>query len=415
MTINLSQIPDSFMPVGNELVICARSNQESQPLFRYKVRVYQDATVIQTLLYPPRPETGLKFDPARILQNYVSFDIEQITGYDNTSGFPNDATVNVFIDYKVDIIEQYGTDQQTYASALVSNVIGINASLQWQQWLNLTIADYLNQNGAISNFLTNSPRRLRVGFNERAMLGFMANEDPATIFPVPWSFMDVRAYDESGNLISFPTIVNTLTGAGPANQFQTLFISPVDLNVAFFTQTGTVAIPANTAYYELWLADDFGERTTEVFTIVIDDLCTRYQTFRLHFLNRWGRIDSFTLMGDTDFLTGATENISTRAPGYANNQTWLYAANRHSMVNFNTPYENKYMLKAAFVTVDEKEWLEELMTSPAVWWQAGANDDATQMWAVNITRVSDYKKEQHGLFTALFEMKLSTGSNTQNR
>lgn len=405
------------MPVGNELVICALSNQEGQPLFTYLVRVYQDATVIQTLLYPPRPETGLKFDPARILQNYVSFDINQVTGYEpGSGGFPNGQCDNVFINYKVDIIEQYGTDQQTYASTQVSGLIGINASLQWQQWLNLTIGDYLNQNGAISNFLTNSPRRLRVGFNERAMLGFMAAQDPALIFPVPWANTKLIAYDESGTQLTAATITNTLADVGPANQFQTLFISPVDLNAAFFIQTGTVAIPANTAYYELWLAnDDTEERTSEVFTIVIDDLCTRYQTFRLHFLNRWGRIDSFTFMGDTDFMTGATENVSTRAPGYANNQTWLYAANRHSMVNFNTPYENKYLLKAAFVTVDEKEWLEELMTSPAVWWQAGANDDATQMWAVNITRVSDYKKEQHGLFTALFEMKLSTGSNSQNR
>lgn len=408
------------MPAGNELVISASSNQEAQDLFRYKIRLYRDNSVIQTLLYPPRPETGVKFDPSRFLQNELSFDIDKVALPLSSTGTPETIyrqAENTFVNYKVDFIEQYGADQQTYASAQVSGLIAINAALQWQQWLNVEIADYIlaNSPGDENLFLTNSPRTLKVALTERLALGGMTSVSSSTPGAMPVFLTVIRTYGNSGFIAEY-TLENDPAIVTQANRFFYLLAGPQDINAAYAVQVGGTPIDSNVVYYTINVDNDNRDAPSEVFTFYIDDLCTRYITYRLHFLNRWGRIDSFTFKGDTDVLVDAPPNEPfTRTPGYADGNNWLYAATRHSMVNFATPYQDKWMLKADFVTVDEKAWLEELMTSPAVWWQAGAIGDSTTIWAVNIQRITGYKKEKHGLFSATFEMKLSTGSMAQNR
>ena len=103
--MTITQTPQKLSPAYNELVYVVLSANESQPNYKYICDIYaaDGATRLARIKRIPQPDGYGLFDLHRILENYVSFDIDA-----STSGFASNG--KSYYGYIIKFGEEYGSD-----------------------------------------------------------------------------------------------------------------------------------------------------------------------------------------------------------------------------------------------------------------------------------------------------------------
>jgi hypothetical protein len=115
--------------------------------------------------------------------------------------------------------------------------------------------------------------------------------------------------------------------------------------------------------------------------------CTNYDSYRLHFLNKFGGFDSVTF----DRVSRVNEEIERKSFKKLYGSTsgrWSYNTYDRGITNYDTAIKDRLVLNSDWLTESEYAWLEELVSSPEVYW-----DNGNELWAVNITD-SNYEKKK---------------------
>jgi len=139
------------------------------------------------------------------------------------------------------------------------------------------------------------------------------------------------------------------------------------------------------------------------YTIDIDDRCSKYPSIDLFFVNRLGAVESFRF----DMIHTKTHNVERKTyrknPYSLNVNTYNYSKQGHTLSNYLNETRERLVLNSNFITEEEAEWLQELVSSPKVWMYDG------QIKGVTIV-TNTYEEKQHvkdKVFNLTLEVEVS--------
>lgn len=375
MAITIYDEPQLIAPAGNPLVFTFSSDETAQPNFSFVVELYINGDLRLTQEVYRQFNTLARIDVSEAVQSTLSSPLI----VDGTLLTFYDSAIN---EYYIIVYEKYGSPTpQIQASATGSTLYGINAALRHQDFINW---DYLlhavssnNPNsGSGVTWLTDWPRdrKLYVGNDERLFMGIL-NGDPG-YFQVRF-----RLYDINNSLIV------THTEAFSANQFPVVDASP---------QT----IIANTAITQANFDDCYFYELTprgtqaggsysgggEPFNVYMDRECKRYETRRLHWLNKYGVWDAFTFsLVSTDSSTVQSYGYQ-REKGVWDDTSYIYPLYQGEKVDFAKTSTDQLILNSDWIYESVQQWLvRSLMESPSVYLEV---EDGTAFEPVKVTNTS---------------------------
>jgi hypothetical protein len=102
--------------------------------------------------------------------------------------------------------------------------------------------------------------------------------------------------------------------------------------------------------------------------IYMDLDCKRYDTYRLHWLNKYGVFDSFTFSLVSIEESSIQSYGYQRDPGVWDNTSYEYTTNVGQMINFAKTKTEKLTLNSDWINQDVQHWLiNSLYDSPVVY------------------------------------------------
>lgn len=400
MSITLIQKPkNQINPVYQPCCWVFDSTNNAQTNFLYLVDVYWDSTLQKSFKLPARPDNGYcVFDISRIMQSVVTEDITTASGFIENE--------NSFKCYTLKVGEEYGTVASGFSNLWLSSDVGdycaFNGDLSREVYLDWDCTEY-QLSGTSSKFLTNAPRPQSLHLNQLAWLYFI--QDATDV-----NKMQIKTYDSSGSLIATNNV--TITSASGDIHYS-FGVGSYQLNNSGL---GTI-ITSSVSYYTCQVLRD-STALSEVFRFNVDEGACRYDTKRIHFLNKLGGYDSFnfTLVSKNNYDVQRAEftrnkfGFETRATGnynfYNSSTTDFYdytLASRGKKVFWQQVGET-LKVTSDWISEAEATWLLELVSSRDIYLEYN-----NELVAVNI-KTSTYetkKKENEKLFNIELEFEYS--------
>lgn len=401
MAITILSSPGTHTPTYNNQFIVASSTNSGQTNFKYKVTVeinngyYNQNT---TFKIPARPDNSkLYFDPKPITRNYI------------TSPFHNTETDFIVADVDdsselkkvtIGIDEEYGSPVSAFSGVSSSYYIW-NASYN-----NIDFADFVYATSSVCKDLTLSPSLTdTIHYDQKYLMkawhrGFSTGN---------LRYMRLKCYDSSGSNIQTAILENVYYDtSNPLSYFRNwigLNCSPYGFNNitggAIVSQSAVgLLVPTTTSYYTIeGSATNFGTATINMATVYIDDYCSKYNRYVLHFLNRLGNYDSFTFNLLSRYKTDKETSEYKKIP-YSLNASNVYRYEKYTndTVTYNTVLTNKWTLNTDWINDAQATWLRDLFASPEVRLEipddANTIGDQSALIAVKCTLKSYETKQQ---------------------
>lgn len=415
------QTPESFTPAYNENVFVASGTTAGKNDYQFIFNIYDETgttKLVPSIKIPPRPtDSYAVFDAGRIIEAYLASDIA-ILG-NGQEGFKSNT--NSYYPYKVKIGEEFDastTGVTSYPDQVTSSgtVYAFNSCYPFQEFADynyqtrvcsvgdgaeqLTRFLCTNQNtisGTVDGSYTYTDlKAVRIGRDENAWLYIMRSNVNA------FGYMIIACYNSSGSEIKSFRVEN-FNMSGTARHLRvptgTRNMANIDSGLIASFIGSLPVISSTVAYYDVFMFDStLSSRHSEAVRYIIQDTqastiklpyadCSKYDTYRLHFLNKFGGYDSYTF----NRVSRVTEEIERKSYKKVYGSTtgrWSYNTYDRGKVNYNTSINDKLTLNSDWLTESEYAWLEELVASPEVFW-----DNGNELQAVNITN-NNYEKKK---------------------
>jgi hypothetical protein len=158
----------------------------------------------------------------------------------------------------------------------------------------------------------------------------------------------------------------------------------------------------------------FGE-----FKCYLNSQCSKYKSFRLHWLNRLGGYDSFTFDMASQEDINIERNFFTKllqnSGNYSSPKSYGYTTRGETQ--YHTQYSTIYSVTSNWITESESNMLAEMMTSPNVYWEKDA--DNNKFIPINI-KATTYRKQSKTnnntkVFNHEFQFEVSYKEKIQGR
>ena len=138
---------------------------------------------------------------------------------------------------------------------------------------------------------------------------------------------------------------------------------------------------------------------------LIDYECTKHDIFTVHFLNKLGGFDTFSFIrlsrriADIDRIEYKKNTGTLKADG-----TIVYAGTDRGIVTLDTSIRDRVTVSSDWLTEEESIWLQELITSPEVFF-----DNGTELQAINIKNTRYEKKKRANDVIFNYELEFEFG------
>jgi len=369
MAVTIYDEPQALASAGNPLVFTFSSDQTAQPNFSFVVEVYVDGLLRITQEVFRQFQTLGKIDVSEAVQS-------TLTNMSITTFIENDSS-NSLVEYYIIVHEKYGATPTIQASDTSTTLKAFNAALEYKEWVNFDYADYDPYLTQPSLFLTYFPRSKRAmcALNENFFLSYfeLTGVQPATLV--------INLFDISNNNTAYASYsLNSV-------EFNTINVGP---QVLIDNTTLTTADFDDCYYYEVYV--ELTDQSTETFKIYLDTECKRYETFRLHWLNKLGAFDSFTF----SLVNTQSSNVQSfsyqRDPGVWDNNSYTYPLYAGQSINFAKTKSEILTLNSDWMNEDVQQWLvKSLYDSPLVYLE---QSNGTEFEVVKVTNSSYTLKER---------------------
>lgn len=362
MAVTIYDEPQLIAPAGNPLVFTFSSNQTAQDNFSFIVELYINSSLHSTHQVFRQFNTLSKIDVSGAIQS-------QLQNMPITTSLEYNATDSM-VEYAIIVYEKYGATPTIQASATSTTLKAFNGALEFRDWVNWDYSIYdpnLTQDAIFLTYFPTSKRAL-CGMYENFYLGYF--EQTGSI-PVVFN---VYLLDVQGNTIASDSIGLTST----------------DFNIL---NVGPQVIIANTAItqndfdgcykYEVSV-DVSGVSFVGPFSIYMDIDCKRYDTYRLHWLNKFGSFDSFTFsLVSTESATVQSFSYE-RDPGQWDGTSYVYDVNVGQMIHFAKTKTQQLTLNSDWINQDVQQWLiQSLFDSPIVYLEVDNGSGFEQVKVLN--------------------------------
>jgi len=389
MAITIQDQPSAnvFQSVGNPIELLISSNNTGQPNYKFYVSIYYDPSGANTLLavlkYDLIPSTTQalinisKIAASRIAENITNLRT-------SASGIKNETTKF----HKVNVVCQdfYGTIPAVVASgsATSNTLLYFNGALKYQGWVNDDLDLYKIASASVADTLT---QKILTGFdNGIPTLQTTVNAGLSTYFKGSNNIRKIK----SSQLAQLNFLWQ---GTGGANSKVSLFAYKTDLSAsitvvpslasvqglqslnfgtaALIALGGTMAGLDSTYTYLSLAVTNNTYQLTQTYLFEIDwTSCSRYESYEIHWLNRYGGWDSWTF--------NKRSRHTTEIERQSYNPTFLPVSgssivrNSYDITgkNFIVSTKESYIVNSDNLRQWELEGLEDLITSPMVYWNS---------------------------------------------
>ena len=408
-----TNIPEpSFAPI--EYLVS--STETAQSGFKVIASLFTDPTgdntKIATLQLNTIPSaTQVVTDIQNIIQSFVSSD------YSVLAGDTTDISQSALKDFKIAFQEYYSGALQ--GSAVSGNTFDSwNSSPKYIEWADLSGSTKDYYNWSIEDASAETDKEFLNGFEQDAEWFNLGKSN---------NFLKVRStqkYQSSwimrgGNSDTYKiylktldsTYTNILSTTMTAANTAGLYTLDVGASEIASHSWGTTPVMTNVKYYALRILN-FTEDVWATKTIMfeIDDCENTYTDYELHWLNRKGGYDSFTFSGKSNQTTSITKNFAkynTRTIGASSITHNTYAQRKRA---FHTSLSDNYTLNSRLLKDFEVEGLEDLFSSPEVYWKNDAN-----FVSVNVTgNTFEHAKSENGqVYSMELQMEVDNSDKRQ--
>ena len=365
MSVTFHQVPEQHMSGFDPQIFLASADNAWQENFRYRVRILDSNNLaISEFRYPPHYEYGTcLFDPQRIVENYLSYDITNLIN--GSVGFKKG--VNTWYKYKINVAEEWFTDLTNTlvigASATSDYVYVINSAQSYYDSINKPISQklYYTLIGT-AKFFTNQPDTIDIRVNDSYELRFGAFDVTANVPRIR-----IKTYDVNNNLLKSSYFTNPfLSDTDDASKFLSFLCGPGNINS--WTVSGGSAQPLiqdNVQYYEVMIEHPtFGTRS-KIKTFNIDRECTRSGSYdRIFWLNPLGGFDAFNFTRVREDNIEVFKSTYGKLRGVLGETSYTQPIYQQGRSTYFTKSKQKYILKSGWINNDTAIWLKEMMQSP---------------------------------------------------
>lgn len=347
--ITIIESPNNWQNLYNEIVIGVSGSNSTQPNYQFlcDVNVSGQSNPVTRLTIPKQPLVGtVKINIADVVKNYVTYDFGAFNAtdivpctnsqakywiqlgeiYDNASGIPT-----IYANQA-----QYGTSG--------SPKFGSNAIFDFLDWSKTAFNNgkLLKVTNQVSLNDNSYREKIRIG-QQRFLTFFSLDIDDLVI-------TDLQVYNSAGVSI-FSSSYSTYTAA----------TGIVSLNIghSFLNFLGASPYLANGAYYRVDIRNS-GDDIIFSKTIDIDNSCSKYQVYRLHWLNSLGGFDSF------NFNMVSTERDEIETMQFKKVQALGYSKTDRLKTKYYTKFSESINLNSDLLSDAEYAALEQLVLSPVV-------------------------------------------------
>ena len=367
MAVSIYDEPQKYSTAGNPLMFTFDSSETAQPNFSFIVEVYVNGSLHSTHQVFRQFNTLSKFDCSGIMASTLSSPLI----VDGTLTTFYDSAIN---EYYIIVYEKYGTTPTTQDDATSSTLYAFNGSLRHPDWIDF---DYQNYNADTNNstsprlFLTSWPRAKRYycGLEERVFLGIICDDTGINL--------RVRIYNSSGSQIATDLVSVTLSNFIVFDASPSTIIANTSITQGNFDAA---------AYYTIEARPTGGgaySGASEAFRIDIDLECHRYETKRLHWLNKFGMWDSFTFTLVSVDSTNVESYGYQREKGVWDGTSYTYPRYQGENVTFAKRATDQLILNSDWISQEVQQWLvRSLYESPVVYLE---QENGTEFEPVNIT------------------------------
>jgi len=350
MAITINNTPATHSAAYNQIVFDVSSNNTANTGFNFLIDVYVGGVRVNRQLYPKQPGTNkLLVDLSPVIKNFVQYD------FLNASAFFSYNT-NSKAEYYVQFGEAY-TDAsgilQLYPDLARSPSSGsryaYNAVFDFEDFSK----NRFEQLDVASGFvLQDSNMKSYCGPNQLKTVTYFA---PNTSIFGP--NVRVTQYDSAGVQLATNNQSITYSGTTYVYNINPKLVSGFSLN-------------ANTAYYIVNFYNNvgFSEVVLASYTIYVDNECSKFETYRLHWLNQYGGWEAF------NFKKVSRQSIQVNRNQYRKMLPINYNTYDRLKTNYNTEIVDNIAVTSDWVSDTEAVGLRELFSSPVIWLERGVND-----------------------------------------
>ncbi len=346
MAVTIYNQPQAIAPAGNPLVFTFSSDQTAQDNFSFIVELYIDSTLVLTQQVFRQFNALSRIDVSQAVEAYIRNSVP-------TTSLELNATDSM-VTYAIIVYEKYGDPPITQASATSTTLKAFNGALEYAEWINFDYSIYDPNQTQDAVFLTYFPTTSRAlcGMEENFYLGYF---EQSGVVPV---LLNVFLLDIQGNTIASDSLSITssdfnILNVGPQVIIANSSITQIDFDDCF--------------KYEVAI-DVSGVSFVGPFTIYMDIDCKRYETYRLHWLNKLGSWDSFTFALVSTQSATVDSFAYQRDPGVWSGNSYTYPLYSGQKVNYAKTKDKQLVLNSDWISQEVQNWLvESLYDSPIVY------------------------------------------------
>ena len=376
--IIIKTTPATYSPVYNPIEICVFEQDlasQNQTNYKYVITCTLATGETDTWQVPLAPADKLLYgwqDVSRFLEKFIK---EKLTPVNLDSGFVAAQSTGI-IEYTISIEPAWDDNgvftinpSPSVPAVTTSSLYAWGGSFDHHDWI-----DQLNDgspyntwicnatNGANARFLTNNPY-IQTRLTDLGRINILT-DDPANI-----DELLIKTYDSSGTLINSFVVDNPLGGTPVGNRVLSIAVGAQSLNNInpIYISTGAQPIiTSSVSYYTLQLdRTGAGGTSSELLTVHLQEDC-RYETYRLHFLNKYGSFDFYNFTSRNELKSSTTRKTYTRNETIIETDGIQYANWNNGKSDYYVHNRDSIKLRSDYVTEDQYTWFKELVNSPQV-------------------------------------------------
>jgi hypothetical protein len=385
ITIQAQPNATAFYPVGNPLEVLVSTTLSAAQNIKIEAKVYSpytDVTPLATLRYDIIPSTTqILADVHKILQSKITEGITNLRT--SATGIKYETTK--YKTAKVTFAESYGAIPSVTASPTSSNVFNFyNGSFKYKGWVSNDWQDY-NLNSATA---ANEFNKLLTGFDNGVSATDAAiSSSPTTYFKGSYNVRKITSSQLAqlswlwgGSSGSFSIAQFAFFTEAPALSFSystsvssTKSMQSMNIGTAALLAIGSgtiLGLDSNEKYFYICIKTNTYQ-LSKCYLFEIDwSPCSKYDSYEIHWLNRYGGWDSW--------IFNKRSRVATEIERQGYNPTFLpisgssIVRNSYDITgrNYVVSTKEKYILNSSNLKAWELEGLEDLITSPSVYWNS---------------------------------------------
>jgi|GEM_PF-6691200 len=412
MAITIQDQPSTtyIRPAFAPIEYLISSTNTAQTGFKIVCKIYLNPaaanTLISTQSISVRPSsTQAILSIQDIVKSFVS------SNYTLLDGDTVDVTTTALSYFRVVFQEYYNGALQgsTYTS---STIPAYNSSPTYLQFASNKFQDYQIATSALE-------KNLLSGFSNHIPVinAFSANDKWLKVKTDQKIQLQWLQRNASGN---FQVWLRTLNSSFTALTTSVLDLTTTSQNY-FALDVGRQELPDHTwsvtpnftgaKYYAIGIYDESTlELASNAYLYEIDECDTDYTNYELHWLNRWGGFDSFVFDGKSKQDVAISKTLAKYSVDRVSGTSLSYTTSAQRTRPFDTSLSEAYSINSRLLSDFEVVGLEDLATSPEVYWNSPSGFVSVNVSAQTYER----KKSEDGkVFSLSLNMTIDNSDKRQ--